>query len=1453
MAIPYPASYQQGSYAVLVHQGLFGFAANSEASLLTAMNTLKLKNGIIKENTKTKLIQNELKAAFNVDNPKKIDKQALINLMESKLGITLSAADEAALLSQKQVTIVAQILARADVVNKFQGPIDAFLQDAAVDPTNFQTNLNNIAPTDILPNDASIAENAPGGSLITTLTAVDPDAGDTFTFSLVDDPDNLFDVLGNGQVRLKAGAQLDFETDTSHQLTVKVVDQFGNSYQETITINVTDVDPEPGNTIVLKPELEFINNSNGATVNDDTFIGNTVFNQATSFNPVTINGTATPGDILDGDDGEDTLSLTIAGSVFLPPFGQVVSNGVVTDNIEKLIVTNALVSPFGTHVAVDMTTHNDVVDVELRNSNTDIMLRDWQNAGGKVKITDPVAGTSTQIDYDIQALAGGADELSVVVNEMTGGSLLVTQNAEGGFGGGLFGGGDPAALEKLNVAFEGPSSQIDAIVSPLTSTFIFTGPSDAIIGIGPNAIDTFGGFPPYTSADSFFDDMGNNAATVINASGMGGSLYINLSEAPGGGHNFAFTGSAGNDTTVIGDSMRESGNEGSTFDGGGGQNLAVLWDELSVGNDANANGTANNPLVNYQTVLLTEEVGLRAGGGTMDARFVGTAARSIVLADGLSSVGGLGLTVTNVDALAAGTIFNFTDEPQLGFTDDDAFNDAFGRNQTMTFLTSAGAPAANVIVHFNDATNPAGNDDINFAGGNVGTMEIGGTGGRDHINADFDGGMDALTKLTVTGSNRFELLSTGDLAVLAEIDASANTGGIEMQDAALPGVQSVAGHQVASDITSGVSGMTIRGSSASDVLVGTNGGDTIQGNGGDDIIFGNGGNDNINAGAGNDAVNGGDGNDTVLGEGGNDIIVGGDGGDTLLDGGADNDTVYGWAGNDRLNGGEGRDIVKGGAGEDVVGGGLGVDHHWGDFSGVGEPASGAGSPQTSTVTISNVNVGDVYTVSVSGYGAVPDILVSVTATSASATAVASALVLALEGAGLPAANVSSAGGVITILGQDNTDVFTVNAAATNLPGVATIDFSAGHGQGDVFTVNIDGNIVNMVVTELTASSVAVANFVLSQLPVVPNVTYSLAGDVITAVKSTGSFTTFTASYTDQLASAFVDINVTDLEDGEQVSVIVDGTTFTRGGVGQTAEEALGELADAIIAQEASQPGGLGGGFMTYTITETAPGSGSFTLRIIDSVAADANGWGDAAADIISNVQVLGGDGGTGNTPTASYLPGVANVQPVVAVTAGTPDDGGTAVSNGLPTPDAIDNNTGFFSDTFVIQTNDAATNITVLVSASDDGLAGLADDVITTDADALASMDIVWDWNAGLVPDKLNFALLNEVGSIVNYDEDDGATSLLDAIASINGMLGSGVKFAAAEVLLGAGITANYTASVGAEAVTTATAGAGYHTVVGADANGDGLVDQLVILVGVGSGAAGVDGFTQTDIVALPA
>ena len=45
----------------------------------------------------------------------------------------------------------------------------------------------------------------PAGTVVATLGAVDPDAGDSFTYTLANDPSGMFEVVGN-EVRLKAGA-----------------------------------------------------------------------------------------------------------------------------------------------------------------------------------------------------------------------------------------------------------------------------------------------------------------------------------------------------------------------------------------------------------------------------------------------------------------------------------------------------------------------------------------------------------------------------------------------------------------------------------------------------------------------------------------------------------------------------------------------------------------------------------------------------------------------------------------------------------------------------------------------------------------------------------------------------------------------------------------------------------------------------------------------------------------------------------------------------------------------------------------------------------------------------------------------------------------------------------------------------------------------------------------------
>jgi Ca2+-binding RTX toxin-like protein len=76
-------------------------------------------------------------------------------------------------------------------------------------------------------------------------------------------------------------------------------------------------------------------------------------------------------------------------------------------------------------------------------------------------------------------------------------------------------------------------------------------------------------------------------------------------------------------------------------------------------------------------------------------------------------------------------------------------------------------------------------------------------------------------------------------------------------------------------------GRKIKGSAASDALLGDRSKESVFGVGGNDVVFAAAGNDRLFGGSGRDYLNGGDGNDKVVGGSGSDRIVGGLGSDKL--------------------------------------------------------------------------------------------------------------------------------------------------------------------------------------------------------------------------------------------------------------------------------------------------------------------------------------------------------------------------------------------------------------------------------------------------------------------------------------------------------------------------------------------------------------------------------------------
>ena len=103
----------------------------------------------------------------------------------------------------------------------------------------------NRAPTDIALTTAVIAENLPIGTVVGTLSTTDPDAGDTFKYTIVGNGTGspaYFSIDGN---KLKTAAILDYETRSSFLPRIRSTDSLGLFTEKDLTISVTNVNEAP--------------------------------------------------------------------------------------------------------------------------------------------------------------------------------------------------------------------------------------------------------------------------------------------------------------------------------------------------------------------------------------------------------------------------------------------------------------------------------------------------------------------------------------------------------------------------------------------------------------------------------------------------------------------------------------------------------------------------------------------------------------------------------------------------------------------------------------------------------------------------------------------------------------------------------------------------------------------------------------------------------------------------------------------------------------------------------------------------------------------------------------------------------------------------------------------------------------------------------------------------------
>ncbi len=104
----------------------------------------------------------------------------------------------------------------------------------------------NETPYDINLSAESVAENRASGTVVGTITTIDPDDGDTFTYSLVagtGGTDNAsFSISGNS---LLTAAEFNHELKSTYNILIRTTDAGGLTYEETFAITVTNVNETP--------------------------------------------------------------------------------------------------------------------------------------------------------------------------------------------------------------------------------------------------------------------------------------------------------------------------------------------------------------------------------------------------------------------------------------------------------------------------------------------------------------------------------------------------------------------------------------------------------------------------------------------------------------------------------------------------------------------------------------------------------------------------------------------------------------------------------------------------------------------------------------------------------------------------------------------------------------------------------------------------------------------------------------------------------------------------------------------------------------------------------------------------------------------------------------------------------------------------------------------------------
>ncbi|MCP3856950.1 MAG: hypothetical protein GY698_19815, partial [Actinomycetia bacterium] len=234
----------------------------------------------------------------------------------------------------------------------------------------------------------TVAEDAINGTVVgITALATDPDGTDTVTYSLSDDAGGLFTIDTNTGIITVANA-LDYETATSHSVTVLATSSDTSTSSQAFTINVTDINED-----VVGP------------VTDSNLAVNTVAENA-------INGTVVGITALATDpDGTDTVTYSLGNSsdgLFkINPDTGVIT---VTGPLDYETASSHLVTVIATSTDASVSTKSMRIEIGDINDTTVPTNPDPGVVPTPEDETDNDDETTTEVDPDDNTSSDNQDE-----------------------------------------------------------------------------------------------------------------------------------------------------------------------------------------------------------------------------------------------------------------------------------------------------------------------------------------------------------------------------------------------------------------------------------------------------------------------------------------------------------------------------------------------------------------------------------------------------------------------------------------------------------------------------------------------------------------------------------------------------------------------------------------------------------------------------------------------------------------------------------------------------------------------------------------------------------------------------------------------------------------------------------------------------------------------------------